>query len=60
MTAPLFLRRVYFRPEAKLKQGEFLATLPFIGDLDLEFDRPVTIFVYENGFWEVDCHRSHC
>jgi len=49
MTAHLFLRRVYLRPEAQLKDGEFPGTLPFVGHLDLQFDHPVTIFVGENG-----------
>jgi predicted ATPase len=49
MTATLFLRRVYLRPEAKLVQGEFPATLPFVGSLDLQLDHPVTIFIGENG-----------
>jgi predicted ATPase len=47
--APLFLRRVSLRPGAKLAAGEFPGTLPFVRNFDLQFERPVTILVGENG-----------
>ena len=49
MTAPLFLRRVYLRPGAKLTDGEFPCTLPFVRSFDLQFEQPVTILIGENG-----------
>lgn len=49
MTGRTFLSRLCLRPEAKLEAGEFPATLPFVANLDLQFDGPVTIFVGENG-----------
>jgi predicted ATPase len=45
----LFLRRVYLRPEAELRQDEFPGTLPFVPTFDLQFEAPVTILVGENG-----------
>jgi predicted ATPase len=48
MTTP-FLKRVYLRPEATLREGVFPATLPFVRDLDLSFENSVTFFVGENG-----------
>ena len=47
--ASLFLQRVYLRPGAKLTEGEFPGTLPFVRNFDLQFQRPVTILVGENG-----------
>src|SRR5688572_1886781 len=44
-----FLKRVYLRPGAVLQDGVFPATLPFVKELDLTFERPVTFFVGENG-----------
>jgi predicted ATPase len=49
MTAPLFLRRVYLRPGAKLTEGEFPCTLPFVRSFDLQLEHPVTILIGENG-----------
>ncbi len=48
-TAPRFLRRVYLRPGAQLTDGEFPGTLPFVRNFDLQFERPVTILIGENG-----------
>ncbi len=48
-TVPQFLRRVYLRPGANLAEGEFPCTLPFVRNFDLQFERPVTILVGENG-----------
>ncbi len=44
-----FLRRVYLRPDAQLREGEFPCTLSFVRGFDLQFDAPVTILVGENG-----------
>src|SRR5688572_26730895 len=44
-----FLKRVYLRPGAVLPDGVFPATLPFVKELVLTFERPVTFFVRENG-----------
>jgi predicted ATPase len=49
MKTPLFLERVYVRPDARVDEGEFPGTLSFVRQLDLRFDNPVTIFVGENG-----------
>ena len=49
MTAALFLQRVFLRPDAELRDGEFPGTLPFVRSLDIRFERPVTFFVGENG-----------
>lgn len=43
-----FLTRVARKPGIELPT-EHPGTLPFVADLDLEFDAPVTIFVGENG-----------
>ena len=48
MTVP-FLKRLYLRPGAQLQDGVFPATLPFVRNLDVQFERPVTFFVGENG-----------
>ena len=45
----LFLRRVYLRPDAELREDEFPGTLPFVRSFDLQFEAPVTILVGENG-----------
>jgi predicted ATPase len=44
-----FLQRLSLRPNANLPDGVFPATLPFVRDLDLRFENPVTFFVGENG-----------
>ena len=44
-----FLQRLSLRPNADLPEGVFPATLPFVRDLDLRFENPVTFFVGENG-----------
>jgi predicted ATPase len=44
-----FLRRVYVRPDAELREDDFPCILPFVRTLDLEFEGPVTILVGENG-----------
>ncbi len=49
MSAQLFLRRVYLRPDAELREDEFPCTLPFLRSFDLQFETPVTILVGENG-----------
>jgi predicted ATPase len=49
VSAQLFLRRVYLRPDADLPRDEFPGTLPFVRSLDLQLEAPVTILVGENG-----------
>lgn len=49
VSAQLFLRRAYLRPDAELREGEFPCTLPFVRSFDLQFEAPVTILVGENG-----------
>lgn len=45
----MFLRQVYLRPGAELRENHFPGTLPFLQGFDLQFEAPVTIFVGENG-----------
>lgn len=47
--APVFLDRVFVRPDAALRDDEFPGTLAFVRDLDLRFSHAVTFFVGENG-----------
>jgi predicted ATPase len=49
MSAPVFLERVFVRPDAKLRDDEFPATLSFVRDLDIRFTHAVTFLVGENG-----------
>ena len=49
VSAQLFLRRVYLRPDAELREDEFPGTLPLVRGFDLQFEVPVTILVGENG-----------
>jgi predicted ATPase len=49
VSAEVFLRRAYLRPDAELREDEFPCTLPFVRGFDLQFDAPVTILVGENG-----------
>jgi predicted ATPase len=49
VSAQLFLRQVYLRPDAELPENDFPGTLPFVRGFDLRFEVPVTILVGENG-----------
>jgi predicted ATPase len=46
---PPYLTRILLRPDAELDPAVFPGSLPFVRDLDVEFDRAVTLFVGENG-----------
>lgn len=48
MAAP-FVSYVRLNPEAEVDESSFPGNLPFVKDLHLEFDSPVTFFVGENG-----------
>jgi predicted ATPase len=48
MTAP-FLQRLFLKDDVSLSPDEFPGNLPFVRNLDLRFDNPVTFFVGENG-----------
>lgn len=43
------MQRVYLRPGADFDRTVFPGSLPFVSDLDFEFNNPVTFFVGENG-----------
>jgi predicted ATPase len=45
----MFLKRIYLRSDAKLEEGQFPCSLPFVRGLDLQLEHPVTIFIGENG-----------
>jgi predicted ATPase len=49
MSAPVFLERVFVKPDAMFRDEEFPGTLPFVRELDLRFTHAVTFFVGENG-----------
>jgi predicted ATPase len=49
MSPPVFLERVFVRPEAQFRDEEFPGTLPFVRNLDIRFTQAVTFFVGENG-----------
>ena len=44
-----WLAGLYRRDDVEADADRFPASLPFVRDLDLRFERPVTFFVGENG-----------
>jgi predicted ATPase len=49
MNEALYLKHLFLKPDIKVDYDRFPTSLPYVQNLNLEFNSPVTFFVGENG-----------